>query len=445
MWFSVFVGLVILLRIGLFLYFTAYGQFVDNDSALYLLLADNLLEQGVFSENTSAPFDPEVFRTPGYPFFIAVIMALGMKGSMWIVFWQELIYLLAIVIFYQFGKQLFDKKIVRAGLIFLLIDPGGLVLPKLIMSELLFLFFFIAAMLALAWYFKFRCWQSLLIAGLLLGLGALIRPAVMYFPVVAVFVLLFRRFGSLQHWWHAGLLVLSFLVVFSPWLIRNYYHFDKIFVTGQQGTIFVDYHLPIVLADVMEIPREQANVLVSQRVKRVMSEKQRELGRPLSVVEEFQLKQRYAVKELTQYPLVYLKQWLYGGLKTMNGPFITQLYDSLGVRSERVHYADAVSRGVYSGIIYYFKNLDGLFLINVLLTMAMAGFALLGVIFIMRNKDRFLWLMMLANFYFIFLAGPEGYPRFRSPVGLFWFIQAYLGFVWSMSIISQWRGKIAER
>ena len=108
-------------------------------------------------------------------------------------------------------------------------------------------------------------------------------------------------------------------------------------------------------------------------------------------------------------------------------------------------FADATSGELYGGVIYYFKNLDWLFMINLLLTIAMSGFALLGVISIMQSKDRFLWLMMLANFYFIFLAGPEGYPRFRFPVGLFWFIQAYLGLVWVMSVFAQWRGKLAER
>jgi hypothetical protein len=43
----------------------------------------------------------------------------------------------------------------------------------------------------------------------------------------------------------------------------------------------------------------------------------------------------------------------------------------------------------------------------------------------------------MANCYFIFLPGPMGYARFRFPVDVFWFVQAYIGLVWCFSLVSQ--------
>ena len=72
-------------------------------------------------------------------------------------------------------------------------------------------------------------------------------------------------------------------------------------------------------------------------------------------------------------------------------------------------------------------------------------FAFLGVFYVFEKKDRFLWLMMLANFYFICVAGPMGYARFRIPVSGFWFIQACFGAIWFWGIFEQYLNKLKFR
>ena len=49
-------------------------HFVDvqpEDSKLYIQLARNWIEQGVFSGESAAPFRPTLIRTPGYTIFLA--------------------------------------------------------------------------------------------------------------------------------------------------------------------------------------------------------------------------------------------------------------------------------------------------------------------------------------------------------------------------------------
>ena len=439
MWFRVLIGLVITLKIAMFWYFVEYGQFADNDSALYIKLAENLINNQVFSESTTAPFEAHVFRTPGYPIFLATLTLMGMEGSYWPVFWQELIYGLCIFLFYHYGKRLFDRNIVIAGVIFLLLDPGGLVHPKLIMSEVLFLPFFFLGLFAIGIYLRESRWQSLIAAGFLFGLGALIRPAVLYFPLVIAITLCCFDSRNKKRWLHAGTFMLMFIITISPWLTRNYLHFDKLFMTGQQGNIIAKYHVPIVWDAAKIVPREQGNVLIVKQIEAAVSEQSNIAGRPLSEVEIDEVMQKLAITELAKYPFIYLKQWVFGCIKTMSGPFITQLYDSFGVQSDRVHFYDVIRQAdsFFEGVWHYFKNLDFVFLINVVATIVMAGFALLGVVNIISQKDCFLWIMMLANFYFICIPGPEGYPRFRFPVSLFWFIQAYLGFRWIAALVQR--------
>jgi len=125
------------------------GAYIHLDSGVYIDLAENLLKHHSFAlsslkpdfevQSADVPYGPQIFRTPGYPVFIAAIKFLGMKSPYWIIFWQEIIYLLAVYIFFKYGLMLFDNGTARAGVIFLMLNPGGIAYPKLILSEILFL------------------------------------------------------------------------------------------------------------------------------------------------------------------------------------------------------------------------------------------------------------------------------------------------------------------
>jgi hypothetical protein len=79
--------------------------------------------------------------------------------------------------------------------------------------------------------------------------------------------------------------------------------------------------------------------------------------------------------------------------------------------------------------------------LDVIFSLFLAAFALLGAINITLRRDCFLWIMMLTTFYFISIAGPFGHGRFRVPVEIFWFIQACIGFFWFIEILGKWRNR----
>ena len=59
------------------LVFFLTGDFKLYDSSQFVLLADNLLQHGVFSRSYSEPFFPDIARTPGYPLSLAVFRSFG--------------------------------------------------------------------------------------------------------------------------------------------------------------------------------------------------------------------------------------------------------------------------------------------------------------------------------------------------------------------------------
>ena len=47
------------------------------DSTEYYQIAQNVAARGTFSQATEPPYEPDTWRTPGYPLFLAFIMKLG--------------------------------------------------------------------------------------------------------------------------------------------------------------------------------------------------------------------------------------------------------------------------------------------------------------------------------------------------------------------------------
>ena len=406
---------------------------MEPDSAGYVNLATNLLENQIFSTSTHPPFELNFFRTPGYPFFLALLKYLGVGSPYWVVFWQELLYCFSLWLFYHFSRPLFGKTIASAGLLFLLIEPGSFAFPKFILSEVLFLPFVITGIFLVGHYLKKRDWHYLVLSGFIMGLGVLVRPALLYFPIIIFFTLITFDFRCKKRWLHAGLLLLVVTVTVSPWVVRNQLHFGKPFISGQQSNMFANYHVPIVWETAKGIPFEMGRKIIAKEVKNTIKQQEQWQGQPLSQIEKYNLQQIVALNELSKYPVEYGKQWIVGVLKTMMGTNLSAISYALNFQYDKVSFTQVQELSFINNVYIFLKAQDKLTLLVLMLRGVLTVFAMLGIIAIIKNKHCFGWIMMLANFYFMCLAGPMADSRFRSPVEAFWFVQACFGFIWIMS------------
>ncbi len=430
MYFTV-VGILLLLRIGLFIYFVAVeGQYLRPDSELYMTLANNLIEHNIFSGSLEPPFEINAFRTPGYPFFLAFLKYIGVGSPYWVIFWQELIYVLCLWFFYHYSQPLFGKKIAQIGLLFLILEPSGIAYPKLILSEIIFLPFIIMGLLFIGHYLQKKELRYLILSGFILGIGIFIRPALLYFPFLIFLTLIVFDFFCKQRWLHATLFFLTISIVVSPWFIRNYQYSGKLFFSGQQNTMLAYWHVPFVWETAKGIPLLKGQKIVVSQVHAIKEEYEKLHGHPLSVIEVYKVQQDIALKELIKYPAEYCLQWFYGFFKTSVGVNIASVYYTLKIDSGRMDIMHIQEVNFYKKIWAYLKLQDKLILFALGIRVIIAVFAFFGVFAIIKRKDCFLWIIMLANFYFLFLPGPMGLPRFRFPIEVFWFVQAYFGYVY---------------
>lgn len=435
--YSWIVGILILFRLIVYACFVGFeGEYLTDDSGSYLSTAENLREHHVFSESDESPFSPSLFRTPGYPIFLAFLHELGMASPYWATFWQELIYGLSVFLFYRYGKPFFGEKLARIGVIFLLLEPGGLSIPKTIMSETLFLPFFFGGLFAIGYYLRNTNWRYLALSGVLMGVGACIRPSILYFPIVASLSLVIFDYRNTKRWLHATVLLIAFTVVISPWLLRNYYHFGKLVMSSAQSVTLAEYHVPFVWESAKETPFKIGQELIRAEIKQAAEEKARSLHRQLNPVEISQIEQQIALIELKKYPWDYFKQWYYGFLKTISGGNLFDVYHSFRYRVDRLHFFQIKATDFKEKVFTFLINQDYFYIFEALLRVLIGFFALCGAVCILVKKDCFFWVMMLTNFYFICVAGPMGLPRYRFPVEVFWFIQANMGFWGLLTLIA---------
>jgi 4-amino-4-deoxy-L-arabinose transferase-like glycosyltransferase len=431
--FGVLVAGLLALRGGLIWYLAASGvNHLQPDSTLYLLLAENLVQKGWFSASVEV-FAPEVFRTPGYPAFLAGLQVVGLGGLWWVSAAQELVYLFSAFLAYRGIRSLLSEHLGRAALVFMLLEPGGLAFPKLVGSETLFIPFLLGAVFSIGFWLRNARWHWLLLAGALIGTGVLVRPAATYLPIIVLPIM--RLAGRSRRTFAVGAvaLLLGLSIVLGPWIARNTIHFGEPFISGQASNLLANFHVPIVWETTQGIPFEKGQALVRERVADVQRGAQEELGRALDDVDRSRLQQAWALAELSSNLPTYAVHWTFGVVKAMLGANLLELYHVANLRTERLRYHQIAETGILSKAWRFLSLQDPLVLLELLLRAIAAGLALAGAWSMLRSRDPFLWLVLGVNAYFLSIAGPMGYGRLRFPVEVLWFLQAALGLGWIRS------------
>lgn len=227
------VGLIVLL--GAYLRFMAVRESLvpepyRADAAQYYNSAYNLRRFGVYSHDggpiagqVSVP-QPDAFVTPGYPLFLALFADDRPNRSIFmrVAYWQALLGTLCILLTYFLVLRMAPGWIALSAALLVAISPHLVNTGIYLLSETLFTFLLLSALLVLSGRPGARrgFYVLLLGGGVLLGIAALTRPVLEFFPLVFPLVLLCaypRRQATIG----AALVLLGFVLVWTPWLVRN--------------------------------------------------------------------------------------------------------------------------------------------------------------------------------------------------------------------------------
>ena len=210
-----------------------------GDTKLYVQIARNVLEQGVFSGEFEPPYAPTLIRTPGYPLFLAAIYEFfGIANETSVRMVQAFICTFTCLLVALIAWQWVDDRSRRAkaawsAFILSAFCPFIVIFSPTILTENATMFLLAATILAATFAIKARkkkrsgIWWF--VAGLLGGLNVTFRPDSGLFAfgigltlVVSVF---FGR-GTfrtrlIDRFWKGVVFSFAFAIPLIPWTIRN--------------------------------------------------------------------------------------------------------------------------------------------------------------------------------------------------------------------------------
>ncbi|HEY6403745.1 MAG TPA: hypothetical protein VI479_20140 [Blastocatellia bacterium] len=205
-----------------FLHFAASGTFGNSDTVGYQGLADSLLSNWTYATDKAAGapggFPADLQRPPGYPFFLYLISPSSGVNRAWVAFVQSMIGGLFAVFLAIMATRLVNATVgIIAGL-FYAFDWVTIIHTPIVLAETLYAIALTGAVIVFALYLRNRLPACSMLAGVLLGAAALIKPVAQL--QLGAFILAWgvqpkRRLNGLAF-------ILGFALLVTPWMVRNY-------------------------------------------------------------------------------------------------------------------------------------------------------------------------------------------------------------------------------
>ncbi|TVX93873.1 ArnT family glycosyltransferase [Paenibacillus agilis] len=213
----------------------------DNDDVKYLHTARVLINDGVLSYNTSD--QPSTYIMPGMPFVIAAFMLVFGQGDEAVIairLFQCLLQALCIPLIFWLAYRVFT---VRTALI--AIGISAIYLPDyfssgVILSESIFRTLFLLLIIIMIVALEKRRTSWYLLVGLLVAIAAYFKPHSTLLPVIFLLFWWKQRYTWKEMMKYTAAIGLVFVILLSPWWIRNVVTFDKFVVfTESSGNPFL--------------------------------------------------------------------------------------------------------------------------------------------------------------------------------------------------------------
>jgi len=217
----------------------------QNDSYDYLQTAEVMASRGIFAiQNHDGSYRYEIYRTPGYPLFLAIFHDF-LKIPLWgILILQLILTLLTAFIIYR-TALIIDPRIAFLSAVIILYDLPVTFFSLIILAETLFLFFISLFLYCFVIYLKNGRIRLLLALAIILAAATYIRPISYYLGIAAAALIIYANIGKGIK--RVAIHTLVFLaVVYSAigaWHYRNYIHFKQPIFTSVASSDFTRFSI----------------------------------------------------------------------------------------------------------------------------------------------------------------------------------------------------------
>lgn len=233
LWMVFFIsGLIQLLIVG-YMWHTNITPSPRYDATEYRVLAQNILHHGVFSASPTAPFLPEILRTPGYPLFLAVTYLVEAKGYFALVVHILLQLAIGAMVYQLCRRWLYLGYGISVFFTSLwLFDLYSIFIELQTLSDLLFSFLVCASFYLAILYADRRA--TLFASPLVLGVAIITRPQgfVLAPCLIAILFCQLIRLDQKKLVYSLMAACVSLLILPACWIARNFSHTHSITISS---------------------------------------------------------------------------------------------------------------------------------------------------------------------------------------------------------------------
>lgn len=359
---------------------------IEPDSREYFTLARNLALGRGFSLAAAAPYEPDVRRTPVYPATLAALFA-GSESVRAAAVMGIAAAVATVIAIARLTARLFGNAAPFFAAMLLAVDATSAAYSTQLLTEALFTLLVWLAVLSATDRDLPRS-AGALVAGILSSLAALCRPIGLLFAPALLPAFLWRA----SAWQRAGkLLVVAMLTSAVPiglWTIRNRRASGVTTFTSQAATNAYFHRAAYVVAE-----------LDGRPVEAVRAEWEREFAAASarwSERERIAWMNDHGASVVLAHPAVYLKV-VAKGMARMARPDVEVLPPLLGLERDQILWRAVLAvTWIQLAIVYVL--------------------AARGAWLAWREVPAAAFVPLAVIAYFVVLAGPEMYPRFRVPM-----------------------------
>jgi len=254
-WKPILIALLSLQFVGLMATLIGTGVGLNGDAREYITIAENFKNTGMMLD---ASDNPIFFRTPGYPFILAVIYLFtgGSNTAVALLQIAEAI-LISVFLFVLVSKHT-QRSFGLYAVLFYISDLVVYGLTVSVLTDLPFSFLFILGIFLIDKYISDKRELWLILCAVIFIADMLLRPTSMYLNMVFIVIGIVLSVMKRLPWKPVILFTLLFTVVFGGWSYRNYTHYGVFSYTSIRSESVYMWYAPLLYQAEEDASEEEA-------------------------------------------------------------------------------------------------------------------------------------------------------------------------------------------
>ena len=231
----IIVSLLFVLKVGNSTLLGSLEKF-ENDDVKYIRSAWTLVENGMLTyENVK---EPTVFIMPGLSFSLAFFVILFGKLNALIAFrvFQILLQCGSLYLIFLIGRKVFGSKVALLACFINAIYTVELYTSSLILMECIFKFLFLLLVYLSIHAIESKNVKTYIYAAVVWALACYFKPTIAAYPAIVLFMWIRdKNYKFMDMLKYAGIVLSVFILIMSPWWIRNYMEFKAFIPLTEAG------------------------------------------------------------------------------------------------------------------------------------------------------------------------------------------------------------------